>query len=405
MKKIISLLMAVSVLTASVSVMATTEGIVQGDVMMTSAEGIVQDEITATSEEETAEFNTYTGIVKEIAEDSVIVTISDTDYKFMLAEGVELGEITVGDTVEVSSVSALETKDIKEATVIVKVDVEEEAEETAVPEIAPNNYNAYNAVVESVEEGVLTVTIEDMTVTFRTSEETIVLNMNGEQVAEVKAEDKIIVVSTSLLETKDIKFADVIVINNEEKEQSVYYDKFDIVDEQLISADGNLVLNVEDPAEYAGAELIVFYSMQTMSIPAQTAPDRIIVMQEPVSISFNVGDKVLDINGIDREVEIAPYVIGEGTTLVPLRVISEAFGATVGWAQETQTVTIFENGKEIKLTIGSKTALVDGEEVTMEEAPELLGSGVTMVPLRFISETFEAEVGYEHETQLITVSR
>ncbi len=419
MKKIVSLLMAVAMLTASASAMATTEGIVQGDVMMTSAEGIEQGEVTTTStEEEVEKLAKYTGVVKEIAEDSVIVIIEDAEYKFMLAEGVELGEIAEGDTVEIESASLLETKDIKEAASITKVEADTEKEptedeETAVPQETVNNYNSYNAVVNSVEEGMVTVTIEeDMVVTFRTSEKTTILNMNSEEAAELKADDKVIVVSTSLLNTKDIKFADVIVINNEEKEQAVYYDKFDIVEEQLISADGKLVLNVEDATEYAGKNLVVFYSATTMSIPAQTAPEMIVVVEveeeatpAAVSISFNVGDQVLAINGTDVELEIAPYIVGEGTTLVPLRVISEAFGADVAWDGETQTVHIVDGEKAISLQIANNTAFVDGESVLMEVAPELLGTGVTMVPLRFISETFAAAVDYVDETQLITVSR
>ncbi len=404
MKKILSLLMAVSVLTAAVPAMATTEGIVQGDIMMTSAEGIEQGDITATSEEAT-ELNTYKGEVKEIAEDSVIVTIDGTDYTFMLAEGVELGEIAVGDTVEVTSPSLLKTKDIKEATSITKAEAEAE-DESAVSEPLANTYNSYVAVVGEVTEDAISVVIEeDMVVSFRTSEDTILISMDGAEATEVKKGDKVIVISSSLLKTKDIKFADAIIINNEGIEQSVKMDTFDIVDEQLISADGNLVLNVENAEELAGKKLIVFYSMMTMSLPAQTAPEKVVIIETGVSISFNVGDKVLEINGEDVEVEIAPYIVGEGVTLVPLRVISESFGAQVAWDGETQTVHIIDGENAISLQIANKTAFVNGEPKEMEEAPELLGTGVTMVPLRFISEALGADVNWGGETQLITVSR
>lgn len=411
-KKIISLLMSAAMLATSATAFATTEGIIQGDVMMTSAEGIVQDDIMATSGEE-AELNTFTGVVKAIEETRITVEIEGVEYAFILAEGVELGEIKVGDTVELTSASVLKTKDIKEAASIKKVDAETETdkdEESAVPEVSANNYNSYNAVVSAVEDGTISVTIEeDMVVNFKVTEDTVILSMDGET-AEVKKDDKVIVVSTSLLNTKDIKFATAIIINNEEKEQSVYYDKFDVVDEQLISDDGNLVLNVEDTKEYAGKELVVFYSMQTMSIPAQTTPEKIVVIEKEesaptVTISFNVGNQILDINNAKVELEVAPYIVGEGVTLVPLRVISEAFGAEVAWDGETKTVTIVDGETTINVVIGSKTTVVNGEEKALEEAPELLGSGVTMVPLRFISETLGAEVGYVHETQLITVAR
>ena len=392
-KKFISLLIGASMLAASVPVMATTEGIVQGDILLTSVEDTV-----VISENPTSELNTYTGVVKAIEESRVTVSIEGVEYAFILAEGVELGDIAVDDSVQIKSASALNTKDIKEATAITKL--------VATPDIAPNNYNRYKGVVKSVEEGAISIVIDEVEVSFVTTEDTFVVSADENVTdVEVKEGDNVVVVSTSLLLTKDIKFADAIVVEAE-AEQSVFVDKFDIVEEQLISADGNLVVNVENKEEYAGKKLLVLYSVTTMSIPPQAIPNRIIVMpeDEEVSISFTVGSKELDINDKKVEVEIAPYIVGEGTTLVPLRVISEAFGAKVGWDGETQTVMIVDSDTQIILQIGNKTAFVNGEAVEMEEAPELLGSGVTTVPLRFVSESFKAEVNWD-ESQLITVSR
>ena len=123
-----------------------------------------------------------------------------------------------------------------------------------------------------------------------------------------------------------------------------------------------------------------------------------------VEIRFRVGDSVLSINGNNVEVE-TPYIAGDGTTLVPIRVISEAFGANVGWDGATQTVTVEDGGKKIVLQIGNKTAVVNGVNTGLLEAPQLTENGYTMVPLRFISETLGAAVGYDNATQDITVSR
>lgn len=387
-KKFISLLIGASMLAASVPAMATTEGIVQGDILLTSVEDTAVTDV----------LNTYTGVVKAIEEGRVTVSIEDAEYAFILAEGVELGDIAVDDSVQIKSASALNTKDIKEATAITKL--------VATPDIAPNNYNSYNGVVKSVDEGAISVVIDEVEVSFVTTEDTFIVSADENVTdVELKEGDNVVVVSTSLLLTKDVKFAEAIVVEAA-AEQSVFVDKFDIVEDQLISADGNLVVNVEDKEEYAGKKLLVLYSVTTMSIPPQAIPNRIIVMPEEkeVSISFTVGSKELDINDEKVEVEVAPYIVGEGTTLVPLRVISEAFGAKVGWDGETQTVIIVDTDTEIMLQIGNKTAFVNGEAVEMEEAPELLGSGVTTVPLRFVSETFKAEVNWD-ESQLVTVSR
>ena len=110
-----------------------------------------------------------------------------------------------------------------------------------------------------------------------------------------------------------------------------------------------------------------------------------------VEISFKVGESKLMVNGNALTVE-TPYVAGEGVTLVPLRVITEAFGAEVTWDGETKSIALKYPGVDILLTIGSKIAEVNKKAETLLEAPALSESGVTMVPLRFISETFGAEV-------------
>lgn len=122
-----------------------------------------------------------------------------------------------------------------------------------------------------------------------------------------------------------------------------------------------------------------------------------------VEISFKVGESTLLVNGNALTVE-TPYVAGEGVTLVPLRVITEAFGAEVTWDGETKSIALKYPGVDILLTIGSKIAEVNKKAETLLEAPALSESGVTMVPLRFISETFGAEVSYDDKTSAIKVT-
>lgn len=125
---------------------------------------------------------------------------------------------------------------------------------------------------------------------------------------------------------------------------------------------------------------------------------------DKVEISFKVGDSILSINGVDTEVE-TPYVAGDGTTLVPLRVITEAFGAQVDWEGETKTITLSYPDVNIVLQIGNIIAKVNDHNETLLEAPALSENSVTMVPLRFISETFGADVGYDKDTQAILVTK
>lgn len=272
-------------------------------------------------------------------------------------------------------------------------------------------YNNYVGTVKAVEDGVATLTIGDADYNFRVTDATMMFDIEGAE-TEVKAGDFVIVVSTSLLDTKDVKEAEVIVVTNEESATAVTVSKFTKDGESLVSEDGELVLNIEgDVSQYDGKKLLVFYDFATMSIPAQTNPERVIVLPEvevdnKVSVSFCVGDSILSINGKDVELETAPYIAGTGVTLVPLRVISEAFGAEVNWDGDTKTVTVNYGDTEIKVVIGSNTATVDGDiAFELEVAPELSETGNTMVPLRFISEKLGATVGYDEATAGITVEK
>lgn len=115
--------------------------------------------------------------------------------------------------------------------------------------------------------------------------------------------------------------------------------------------------------------------------------------QEPaVEISFVIGQPQITINGNTMPVE-ATFTVHD-TTLVPVRVITEAFGAQVEWLGETESVSIVLGDRTILLTIGSANAVVDGEEQLLLAAP-VLQTSTTMVPLRFISETFGAQVSYD----------
>ncbi|WP_181186003.1 copper amine oxidase N-terminal domain-containing protein [Alkalicoccus urumqiensis] len=89
--------------------------------------------------------------------------------------------------------------------------------------------------------------------------------------------------------------------------------------------------------------------------------------------------------------------IEQGRTFVPMRAIYEAFGAEVRWDQDSQTVTALKDGERLRMTISEPEASVNGETVYLDAPPQLTEKNRTMVPLRFISETFGAEVRWDAE--------
>ena len=61
-------------------------------------------------------------------------------------------------------------------------------------------------------------------------------------------------------------------------------------------------------------------------------------------------------------IEAAPF-ISNGRTMVPIRAISDAFEAQIEWNGEKQEVTVLNNNKKVVLKINSTTALVDDKNL------------------------------------------
>jgi len=80
-------------------------------------------------------------------------------------------------------------------------------------------------------------------------------------------------------------------------------------------------------------------------------------------------------------------------------------GAYVHWTDSTQTVDATKGDTSVRLQIGNRVAQVNGENVNLDVPPMLIG-GSTMVPLRFVSEALGADVNWraQDETVLITTS-
>ena len=76
--------------------------------------------------------------------------------------------------------------------------------------------------------------------------------------------------------------------------------------------------------------------------------------------------------------------------------------ATVSWDGSTQTVTIIKGITTIEIKIGSNVAYINSEEKTLD-SPAFIENDRTYVPVRFISEAFGAKVEWDAETQTVTI--
>ncbi len=111
-----------------------------------------------------------------------------------------------------------------------------------------------------------------------------------------------------------------------------------------------------------------------------------------------VNKKMVDFSG-----DVKPFINEDNRTMVPVRFVSNELGASVVWDGDTQKVTISQAGKTIELIIGNNFAHVNGERVEFDTAAVIVESR-TMVPVRFISQTFGADVVWDDLTRTVYVT-
>ena len=100
-----------------------------------------------------------------------------------------------------------------------------------------------------------------------------------------------------------------------------------------------------------------------------------------------------------------PLSAQEGIVFGPLRQVFEQSGGTLTWQASTHTVHAKNATRDITLTIGQSTAVVNDKKVTLDGTPYLL-TGRTMVPLSFVGAAMDADVQYDAATgHLLVTSR
>jgi len=124
----------------------------------------------------------------------------------------------------------------------------------------------------------------------------------------------------------------------------------------------------------------------------------------PAFVTVNqTRDIVIFIDGALQVFQKSPVEI-DGRTLVPLRAIFEALGAKVEWDEATQTVTATKDNNTIQLTIGSKVAYKNGKKINLDVPAQLFNGDTTMVPIRFVSEALGAKVGWDAYSNSVVIS-
>ncbi|WP_374965287.1 copper amine oxidase N-terminal domain-containing protein [Lysinibacillus sp. RS5] len=256
-------------------------------------------------------------------------------------------------------------------------------------------FNNTHGTVEKVDasENITYFTVKDgdQTNILEITKDTLVFDNTGKKV-ELKEGDKVVAYTFANKPQKLIyppQFnPDVVIVETEE----VGFVEVDYFFENLTNTYDVLKLNIGENTELlnekgekvaakdlAEKHLVVFYTASTRSIPAQTTPSKVIVLDNE---SENSSENTV-------EEEIAAIIAKDsyevdGTKMVPLRLIAEKLGYTV---ESTGKGAIVSKGNvSYTLTRGEKMFGFNKALRPLNAAPALLEANKTYVPVEFVEE-------------------
>ncbi len=114
------------------------------------------------------------------------------------------------------------------------------------------------------------------------------------------------------------------------------------------------------------------------------------------------------------ETELKLYVDGElltskptaqlinGSSYVPLRAVTTILGAEMKWEASSKTAYMTKDNIEVILTADQTTAYRNGKAISLN-TPAVLKNQTLMVPARFVSEAFGAEVHWNKQTKTVSI--
>lgn len=115
----------------------------------------------------------------------------------------------------------------------------------------------------------------------------------------------------------------------------------------------------------------------------------------PQSITVKVNDQAIVFD--------QPPEIINGSVMVPIRKVFEKMNIVVGWHEPTKTVFLNQELRMLKLTVGNDTANYNGRSVKFVQAP-VIKNGRMLVPLRSISEAFQAQVEWDDIRRIVYIN-
>ena len=152
----------------------------------------------------------------------------------------------------------------------------------------------------------------------------------------------------------------------------------------------------------AGALLIT--NISTSYVYADSNTNKNIHKKNFIELEMVVNEKDAILGGLPYTLPTAPTILG-GRTYLPLRfVIENILEAYVEYDHYTKNIKVHKLGISVELGVGKNTALVNGNKVSLDGPPIIIENS-TLVPVRFLSESFGLNVDYDHLSKVIKITQ
>ena len=172
-------------------------------------------------------------------------------------------------------------------------------------------------------------------------------------------------------------------------EEVVYEEvSYEVVDDVVYEVVEEVVYETVEEVVYETVEEVVYEATYFDGVSADV-------------FALVIDEKTASVFGEIVENDVEPIIIND-RTMLPARFVAEALGATVEWDGENRVVTVKNDEVEIKLTIDSAIATVNGEEVELD-SPACIVNDRTYTPVRFIVENLGATVEWDAELRMVTI--
>jgi len=120
--------------------------------------------------------------------------------------------------------------------------------------------------------------------------------------------------------------------------------------------------------------------------------------QYAMTVSLQIGNKQYTKNGTVAYFDVAPYIEpSSNRTMVPIRFIAEALGASVSWDNATTTDTISLFDKTLKIVLN--------QQLPNNMGASMLINDRLFVPIRYVSEQLGAKVDWDDTSKTVYITK